>query len=748
MANTTAHRQLIKSPSRVDVPIRELRSSPDVRESDFAPADLLHCIRRRGWFGLSIAIPLSLALAFGIYLSQKPKYLASALLRLSSTEQSLVFDDDDPNADYEIFQATQRELVGSRYVMAAALKRDELDDVAVIKDNPGAIDWMMGNVAVETPENSEIMKISASAGSESDAVKVVNAVVDAYLDEIVNRKIEIQQKRLDDITNVLELKQNEAREKRGELRTLVEQLGSSDSEALSVIQQLQVQAIGSLRSQLIDVHQKAWSAEARLRVLQANSDPSADDTMTAADRELLLEPTEDEVETALEKDPIYTELVGDKLTAVRLLAEAQSAFKDKAPSVYGNMQDLIDKELEMRRKRVREQLAASAPRRHRQEERKSEFEKRQEINQLNADLEVYGAMESRIDQEIAKLEQDFGKVGNQSIDVEMMRSEIAQLDEVVGNIKKQSEELQVEINSRPRAEVLLRAEDARVSNKQQRLALAGFAGMFGFALPISLILILDLFSRKVNSARTLAASTGLPVIGTIPLIPNRVIRRFGDKPSRKSKYWQARLSESVKRISCRLVTQFSGADSQVVLVTSADRKEGKTTLATQLARSLADTGRSVLLVDLNLRSPAIHRIFGMECSPGVCDLLRGEADLNSLVQPTKTPNLEVLPAGVCCPSALQALGYENTVPFFRELRTMADFVIVDGCPVLTSSEIGFICRYVDEVVLIARRDVSRINDIQVASEFIRSSNQEINGVVVVEPDERRHVEQFDRHAIA
>lgn len=734
MIKQVRYGQLVESGSGIDVPTLETRAVDVEPDRDLLSEDILHGIRRRGWWCLAIALPLSMILAATTYRVQAPQHRASALLQLSATEHSLVFDDRVERTDYEIFQATQRELIRSRYLMTAALRDEALRDSALLKQQADPVEWMLNNVRVAAPEMTEIMTISTVAKSDTEAVKIVNAVVDAYLNSVVNRDLEIRQNRLTHITNVLEDKQNEIRNKRQKLKELVEQLGSSDSQALSVIQQLQVQEIGSLRSQLIEIHRNKWEAEAELKALQqgasvgGDADPDDEDIVH-------VDPTEDEVNAALENDPVYAELIRDKLTTVRLQAEA-AAFEPVEPAAYGGMQKLINDQLDQRREQVRRQLAASVPRRLREQERK----KQREVARLTAGLEVFGAMETRIESQVSELEQAFGEVGNQSIDVEMMRSDITQLDEVVGNIKKQSEELQVEINSRPRVEVLMRAEKARIANNFQRLILAGFAGMLGFGLPIALILMLDLFARKVNSSRSLGVRTGLPVIGTVPVIPSRAIHRIGGRPNRKTTYWRARLAESVKRISSRLVTQLANSDSQVLLVTSAQRKEGKTTLATQLALSLANLGCKVLLVDWDLRSPSVHRVYGIDCSPGVCDLLRGEADVQSAVRPTETTNLSVLPSGKCCGKALQALGY---IPFFGELRDMADIVIVDGCPVLTSSDIGFICPHVDEVIIAARRDISRINDIQAAQEFLRNAHATVAGAVVIEPDPSRHVDRYD-----
>jgi len=71
----------------------------------------------------------------------------------------------------------------------------------------------------------------------------------------------------------------------------------------------------------------------------------------------------------------------------------------------------------------------------------------------------------------------------------------------------------------------------------------------------------------------------------------------------------------------------------VVLVTSAAPHEGKTTTATQLAASLARSGRRTLLVDGDIRSPGAHRVFEMPLEPGLCELLRGEVDREAVLRP-------------------------------------------------------------------------------------------------------------------
>ena len=113
----------------------------------------------------------------------------------------------------------------------------------------------------------------------------------------------------------------------------------------------------------------------------------------------------------------------------------------------------------------------------------------------------------------------------------------------------------------------------------------------------------------------------LPVIGSVPLIPARVIRQLGS-PSPRYRAWHLRLTESVDGIAARLLHKADVEQCRVIMVSSATGGEGKTTLATQLALSLARTGRQIVLVDFDLRRPSFDEVFGVPLSPGVSEALR------------------------------------------------------------------------------------------------------------------------------
>ncbi len=103
----------------------------------------------------------------------------------------------------------------------------------------------------------------------------------------------------------------------------------------------------------------------------------------------------------------------------------------------------------------------------------------------------------------------------------------------------------------------------------------------------------------------------------------------------------------------------------MVMVTSAVGGEGKTTVATQLAMSLARAGKRTALVDFDLPRPSVSTVFNLALEPGICDVLRDECGIEDIVNDTVLPNLYVMPAGVADASSAQAMNAHELPDLFQ-----------------------------------------------------------------------------------
>lgn len=231
--------------------------------------------------------------------------------------------------------------------------------------------------------------------------------------------------------------------------------------------------------------------------------------------------------------------------------------------------------------------------------------------------------------------------------------------------------------------------------------------------------------RRVDSAERVATAVGLRVLGTIPVFPSGPALQAGGDG------WRFVLNESVNSARTMLLHAAKSRNMQVLMVTSAVRGEGKTSLASQLATSMAAAGLRTLLLDGDLRNPSLHRLFAAPLSPGCAEVVCQEADVAEAVRPTAAPNLWLVPAGECSPRVAAALAQGGPLAaLFARLRDQFDVVVVDSGPVLSAADTLLVGQQVDGVVISVLQDVSQVPQVRTASDRLAQLNVPVLGAVV------------------
>ena len=188
--------------------------------------------------------------------------------------------------------------------------------------------------------------------------------------------------------------------------------------------------------------------------------------------------------------------------------------------------------------------------------------------------------------------------------------------------------------------------------------------------------------------------------------------------------------ESIDALRTQLLHSSAQESCRVVLVTSAVAGEGKTTVASHLATSLARAGRKTLLVDGDLRRPALHQLFELPQQPGLSEVLLGEVESADAVQPTTLEGLSVITAGQWDRDVMQALARGSLAGVFEKLRQEFDFVIVDSHPVLAATDSLVIAQQVEGVILSVRRDLSQTPRVYAAQQKLASLGVRLLGAVL------------------
>ena len=237
-------------------------------------------------------------------------------------------------------------------------------------------------------------------------------------------------------------------------------------------------------------------------------------------------------------------------------------------------------------------------------------------------------------------------------------------------------------------------------------------------------------SRKIGVTQDVSHGLGMNVIGTVPAMPARS-RKASANDSASEQQWLSQLQESVDAIRTVILHQARSEAMHVLMVTSASSGEGKTTLTTQLAASLARAWKRTLVIDGDLRHPAAHKLFDVPQEPGLAEVLRGEVEPGDAVRATPFSRLWVLPAGNGDNHAIQALAQDNVRTLFEQLKTQYDFIIIDSPPVLPVTDTLLLGQHADGVLFAILRDVSRAPAIYAAQQKLAPLGVAMLGAVVL-----------------
>jgi capsular exopolysaccharide synthesis family protein len=240
--------------------------------------------------------------------------------------------------------------------------------------------------------------------------------------------------------------------------------------------------------------------------------------------------------------------------------------------------------------------------------------------------------------------------------------------------------------------------------------------------------------RRVGAPEEIAQGLGLRLLGTVPALPARARRAaVTGSASPADVAWQGRLTEAVDALRT-LLLKAAGEGPHVVMVTSALGGEGKTSLAGQLAVSLARAWRKTLLIDGDVRKPAAHQLFNLPVEPGLCEVLRGEMEPADVVKATSISRLWLMPSGHWDSHAVQALAQEGSSALFDQLKEQYDFILVDSSPVLPVADALVLGQHVEAVVLAVRCGASRLPAVYAAHHRLGTLGIPVLGAVVIGAD--------------
>ncbi|MGY1732283.1 polysaccharide biosynthesis tyrosine autokinase [Geodermatophilus sp. SYSU D01045] len=247
----------------------------------------------------------------------------------------------------------------------------------------------------------------------------------------------------------------------------------------------------------------------------------------------------------------------------------------------------------------------------------------------------------------------------------------------------------------------------------------------GLVLGVAAALVRDLADTRVRTAEDLARVTDLPLLVSLD-------NPGGDKGRELVVATAPRSAPAEAFRSLRTAVQFAARPGQplTLLVTSSRPAEGKSTVAANLALTLAEAGSRVALVDADLRRPSVATTFDLEGAVGLTTALIGHADVEDVLQPYGTTGLDVLTAGALPPNPSELLASPAMTEVLERLGAGHDVVVVDTAPLLPVTDAAVLARGAARTLVVADASRTRRGVLRQALDLLGRVDARVVGVVL------------------
>jgi capsular exopolysaccharide synthesis family protein len=364
-----------------------------------------------------------------------------------------------------------------------------------------------------------------------------------------------------------------------------------------------------------------------------------------------------------------------------------------------------------------------------------------EINKVAAtyrsDVAVAQAKETSLRQMVEAAKADANKASASEVDMRVSEREAEANRNLMALLVAKLNDTEAQINRKgPEAQLLSRAKVSQSPSFPPKLAVVAVAFLFTATGGTILAVLRERRDQSIRSTVQLRQMTTVRVLGAVPAVKQS---------------WQLRRSpialvlaeptsmfaENLRAVWFRIDYSMQ-AQSKTLVVTSALPGEGKTSIATSLARQLALIGRRVVIVDADLRHPSVHGILGLKQHPGLADLVEGSQQIEAVLQKDEPSGAFFVAAGAAVSSPadyLQSLKMSETL---KDLSAAFDAVIVDTPPMLAVHDAGIMARHADMTIMVVRWGATRATTFLTALQRLHDLDIPVGGVVLSMVDRKKY----------
>ena len=626
-----------------------------------------------------------------------PIYTSSSRLYVEQTGPKILSDAGGVQRQSDSYLYTQAQLLTSTPIVSSAVESLGATNLREFKSVDNLIGQLKSAVRVEVGKKDELLTVSFDSAYPEDAAKTVNAIVDAYINYHSSQKRSTASEVLKILTKEKEKRDIELAEKTKAVLDFKQANAalSFESDRGNVL----IQRVVRLSDALTDAQLKAADAKATLNAATALADnPGKLRELIDADRASKSfssisrdEQLRNQLTQMMVQQSLLRQTYGPGHRSVR---QIDTVIADLRASIAASDTGFAEAYL------------ASAKQSH-------------EVS-LSKEMEIQSALESA--------QKDAMELNTKAAVYSRLDTEVKRVEKICDILDSRIKELNVsEDVGALNISVLEVARPEKTPTQPRKTRSMALSMVLGLMSGIGLALVRDWTDHRIRSADEVQAMLGVPVLGVIPHMEGKNTARergrlVADDPV-------SGIAEAYRTVRTTLYFGI-GSNPRTILVTSPESGDGKTTLVSNLAITMAQSGQKVLLLDCDLRKPSQAELFGVDKKLGFSKLLSPGFDALSAIIATNVAGLDLLAGGSVPANPAEILSSPAFTTLLTELAGKYDRIVIDSPPVMTVTDARILGSLCDNTVMVLRAEKSTRRGARDAMEALRSVGAQVIGVVV------------------
>jgi capsular exopolysaccharide synthesis family protein len=581
-------------------------------------------------------------------------------------------------------------------------------------------------------KESDVIRIVAITSEPHEASRIANAFADAYLEEVMQRSRSRSRSVREFLEGRLTDQRTQLQRTEGALKQFMESSGvvSLDAESNRLVQELsQLEATrNGLSIEIEGLEKKLESMRAELPQQEssvANALGQASDPYVKQLSEELARLEVQRDVTIAQNDP-------------QVLSQAASQAKLK------EINDQIAALSENLRKRTSDLIWGSSG----MGTTGSQADPldylrtlRQKVLETKIELETLKSRRTALNEIIVGYDKKFRQIPRQSVELARVQRERLSTEKLYSLVEERYNEAAIAEKSEFGYIDIVDRSTPEGARQYSSLLINTIVGLLlGLGLSIGGVFVWETFDVRVRTPQQLARS-GLNVLAKISVLDKElnVLDLDGAIPPEAAKFSRelklvfhpmSFTAECYRRLRTSLMRLQLEQPLKVILVSSPNPQEGKSTTLLNLAISLAETGQRVLVVDTDLRRPTVHTILGLERSPGFADAASDAKKIESVIHRDVVPNLDVMTCGQEVKRPSSFFGRPQTFEAVLALRGKYAWILMDAPPVQVVNDASVLASMVDGTVLVVDAGVTRMEALEQAAMSLTDAGGRLLGVVL------------------